>query len=318
MRTPARLSLATAFGLFLWLSLIGVWLSGAGSLASAQQAPAAREAVPAAWSLRDRVAAYVQSDNAKRRTVLETQLKAAGLPYVVEPFEGRAGQPGANVVVQLGDGAREILLVAHYDAVVMIDGRLSHGVVDNAASVVALIETARRLKADKLRHRIRILFTDQEELGLVGAGKWIEAHGLSRVAAVINADVGGYGDTMMYGENNGPQSAGLLRAVREVCAARALACVGYPQYPPSDDRAFVAAGAATLSLGFQDAVGAHQMWLALNGGMSALARGFAPKVFQLIHTPGDRIEEIDPATIALAAETYAALVRKLDAELGPR
>jgi Zn-dependent M28 family amino/carboxypeptidase len=237
---------------------------------------------------------------------------------VVEPFEGRAGQPGANVVVQLGDGAREILLVAHYDAVVMIDGRLSHGVVDNAASVVALIETARRLKADKLRHRIRILFTDQEELGLVGAGKWIEAHGLSRVAAVINADVGGYGDTMMYGENNGPQSAGLLRAVREVCAARALACVGYPQYPPSDDRAFVAAGAATLSLGFQDAVGAHQMWLALNGGMSALARGFAPKVFQLIHTPGDRIEEIDPATIALAAETYAALVRKLDAELGPR
>lgn len=278
--------------------------------ASAQEAP----------DLRARVAAYVQPTNEARTGVVVDQLRAAGFEPVVETFTGGNRQTGEmegrNVVVTIGDGPREILLTAHYDAVRLRDGTMAHGVVDNAASVVAVIEAAKVLRAKSLNHRVRIVLFDQEELGLIGARKWIEAHGLADVAAVVNSDVAGYGDTMMYGQNNGAQSALVTRAVQELCAERAMQCVGYPVYPPSDDRAFSAAGAPVVSLGFQEEVGAHQMWLAFNGGeTTGLAEGFVPRVFQLIHSADDTMEQIDPATVALAGEVYAAVVERLDRQL---
>lgn len=270
--------------------------------------------------LRAQVAAYVQPTNEARTQVVVDQLRAAGFEPTVETFAGgnpRAGEmEGRNVVVTIGDGPREILLTAHYDAVKLRDGTMSHGVVDNAASVVGVIEAAKILKGKNLNHRVRIILFDQEELGLIGAKKWIEAHGLTNVAAVVNSDVAAYGDTLMYGQNNGAQSAFVTRAVQAVCSERALQCVGYPEYPPSDDRAFSAAGAPVVSLGFQDQVGAHQMWLAFNGGeANGLAEGFTPQVFRLIHSSDDTMEHVDPATVKTAGETYAAVVERLDAQL---
>jgi len=270
--------------------------------------------------LRAQVAAFVQPSNEARTAVVVAQLRAAGFEPAIETFAGGNGRTGEmegrNVVVTIGDGPREILLTAHYDAVKLRDGTMSHGVVDNAASVVGLIEAAKILRGKALNHRIRIILFDQEELGLIGARKWIEAHGLANVAAVVNSDVAGYGDTMMYGQNNGPQSAFVTRAVQELCAERAMQCVGFPVYPPSDDRAFSAAGAPVVSLGFQDEIGAHQMWLAFNGGeANGLAEGFVPQVFRLIHSAEDTMDKLDPATVALAGATYAALVERLDAQL---
>ncbi|PQZ82970.1 MULTISPECIES: M20/M25/M40 family metallo-hydrolase [unclassified Brevundimonas] len=272
-----------------------------------------------AEALKAQVGAYVQPSNSERMNVLVGQLRAAGFNPTIETFEGggRAGpMQGSNVVVTIGEGAKEILLTAHYDAVKLRDGTMSQGVIDNAGSVVALIEAAKILRDKPLSHRVRVIFFDQEELGLIGAKKWIEAHGVANVAAVVNSDVAAYGDTMMYGQNNGPQSAFVTRATQELCAERALQCVGFPEYPPSDDRAFSAAGAPVVSLGFQDEVGAHQMWLAFNGGKeNGLAEGFVPQVFRVIHSKDDAIEAVEGATIATAGATYAALIQKLDAQL---
>jgi Zn-dependent M28 family amino/carboxypeptidase len=288
--------------------------------------PAAAQEV----DLRAQVAAYIQPTNEARTQVVVEQVRAAGFEPVVETFAGGNRQTGEmdgrNVVFTLGEGEREILLTAHYDAVRLRDGSMSQGVVDNAASVVGVIEAAKRLRDADLDHRVRVILFDQEELGLIGARKWIEAHGLANVAAVVNSDVAAYGDTMMYGLNNGAQSGGVVRAVREVCAERVLHCVGFPVYPPSDDRAFSGAGLGgeaapaavvpTVSLGFQDHVGAHQMWLAFNGGeTNGLAEGFVPRVFQLIHSADDTMEHVDPATVRTAGETYAALIERLDRQL---
>ena len=267
-------------------------------------------------NLREAVAAYDQPSNAERLAVLTGQLEAAGLDYEIQTFEGGArGQPmtGSNVVVTLGEGERDLLLTAHYDAVVLQSGELADGLVDNAASAVALIEAAKVLRERDLNHRVQIIFFDQEELGLIGAHRWIEANGTDRVTAVVNSDVAAFGDALMYGENNGERSGFVLTALREECAERALTCVGFPVYPPSDDRAFIAAEVPVVSLGFQNRVGAHQMWLAFNGGETpGLAQGFVPEVFQLIHSEGDAIEAVDPATVALAAEVYADLITRLD------
>lgn len=291
-------------------------LASAVAAAALLSTPAAAQDAEA---LKAQVGAYVQPSNAERMTVLVGQLRAAGFNPTVETFEGggRAGpMQGANVVVTIGDGPKESLLTAHYDAVKLRDGTMSQGVIDNAGSVVALIEAAKILRDKPLTHRVRVIFFDQEELGLIGARKWIEAHGVANVAAVVNSDVAAYGDTLMYGQNNGPQSAFVTRATQELCAERAMQCVGFPEYPPSDDRAFSAAGVPVVSLGFQDEVGAHQMWLAFNGGKdNGLAEGFVPQVFRVIHSRDDAIEAVEGATIATAGATYAALIQKLDAQL---
>lgn len=288
-------------------------------------APASAEDAAYLERLRGAVASFVKPTNAERAEVLLAMLRATSFEPEVETFQGGNPQTGPmegrNISVFLpsvrDESMGEILLVAHYDAVKLRDGSMSHGVVDNAASVVALVEAIRLIGAKHLGHDVRVIFTDQEELGLIGARKWIEAHGLTNVVAVVNSDVAAYGDTMMYGQNNGPQSAGVTRAVQALCAERAMQCVGYPIYPPSEDRAFSAAGAPTVSLGFQDQIGAHQMWLAFNGGENnGLAPGFVPQVFKLIHSSDDTMEHVDPATVRTASEVYAALVERLSGQLG--
>ena len=264
------------------------------------------------------VAAFVQPTQEGRLSALKAQLDAAGLAYTVETFEGsRTPDPaGYNVVVRLGPAeGREILLTAHYDAVVMKGGKLVDGAVDNAASVVAMIEAARRLNG-RTQHPVRLILFDQEELGLVGAREWIKAHGVENVAAVINADVNGNGDTLMYGLNSGDQSAFIVDAVKSVCAERAMSCLDFPEYPPSDDVAFAAAKAPVISLGHQPRAEAEKLRaFLLNPPTSGSGPFEVPAVLALIHTPNDTIDKVEPATLAQAAATFEALALKLDAQL---
>lgn len=279
-------------------------------------------AVPAAAqdsgaAIQSAAAAFVKPTNAERMAVIVDQLTAAGLPHEIQAFDGgnpRTGpMAGSNVVVTLGDGPRDIVLTAHYDAVKLRDGSMSQGIVDNAGSVLAMIEAMKTLKGQTTGHRLIFVLTDQEELGLIGAKAWLDAHDKSRIHAVINADVAAYGRTVMYGENNGAQSAFVLTALRSQCAEQAVNCLAFPVYPPSDDRVFSAAGVPVVSLGTQDAIGAHQMWLAFNGGEdNGLKEGFVPPVFQRIHSPEDKLSYLNGEDVARFGRFIADLTLRLD------
>jgi Peptidase family M28 len=259
------------------------------------------------------VAAFAQPTHDARFEALNFQLDSAGLPYTVEEFPGRRVTPGRNVIVRTAPStARQILLTAHYDAVELKDGKLVDGVVDNAASVVAMIEAARRLKG-RTKHPVTLFLTDQEELGLLGARAFITAHGVDNLAAVINADINANGDTLMHGLNNGAQSAFITEAVRELCAELKRSCLDFPEYPPSDDRAFSAAGAPTISLGHQPKAEAEKLRAFMLKALDPAAP--PPEILTLIHTPNDAIARVEPATLALAADFFTALVLKLDGEL---
>ncbi|GLK49049.1 hypothetical protein GCM10017620_20220 [Brevundimonas intermedia] len=262
-------------------------------------------------------AAFVKPTNAERMAVIVDQLTAAGLPHQIQAFDGgnqRTGPvAGSNVVVTLGDGPKDIVLTAHYDAVKLRDGSMSQGIVDNAGSVLAMIEAMKALKGQTTGHRLIFVLTDQEELGLIGAKAWLDAHDKTRIHAVINADVAAYGRTVMYGENNGAQSGFVLTALRSQCAEQGVDCVAFPVYPPSDDRVFSAAGVPVVSLGTQDAVGAHQMWLAFNGGEdNGLKEGFVPPVFQRIHSTEDKLSYLNGEDVARFGRFIADLTLRLD------
>lgn len=274
----------------------------------------------ASQRLYDQVLTLARPSADVRREAVLALVRRAGFEPDVESFAGgTTGQPleGHNIsFVVPGDGncGCEILLTAHYDAVNLDNGDLVDGLVDNGGSVVAVIEAARQLRDDNLYHDVRVVLFDQEELGLLGSRAWIAAHGTGHAVAVVNSDVAAFGDTMMYGQNNGPQSLFVTQAVQRVCSERELQCVGYPNYPPSDDRPFTADGTPVVSLGFQTEIGAHQMWLILNAprDQSGLAADFLPDVFGIIHSANDNASRVEAPTLLLAAETYAAVIIEID------
>ena len=305
------------------LTLLGASLAlFASACATSAPQTAAPEPVAADATAMGRLAALATPDNDARRDVIVRQLTSAGFNVAIETFDGgTAGAPetGYNIVATLGEAGsarkqpREILMVAHYDAI-QLDGKPTMGIVDNAASVVAMTAAAEKLKSARLKHRVRVLFTDQEELGLLGAKAWIAAHGLDAVAAVVNADVTAYGDTLMYGLNTGEQSRPVLVALERVCIRRAMRCKAMAAYPSSDDVAFAKAGAPVVSIGFQPEQEANRLeafMVATEAGQQPDPAEF-PQTLMLIHTPRDTLDKADPETLSTAAATFEALVRELD------
>jgi Zn-dependent M28 family amino/carboxypeptidase len=280
----------------------------AGPLASQAAAPAG----PLAELVR------LQSDsNPGRLQALREILKARGIPFEVQKFAGERGGEGNNLVATFGAGGREIVVGAHYDAVKLTDGTLSRGMVDDGAGVIALVRLAEALRGRPLRHRVRIAFFDQEELGLLGSQAFVAARRPADVAANVNVDIVAYGDTLIFGGGKGEANDPIVRALLRVCAARRLACLGFsPHFPAGDDRSFNAAAIPNVSIAFVPAAEAHQLWLMMNGGKdSGLREGFTPTTLQNMHSPGDMLEKVDPATIDRTSGLLQDLVLELDSTL---
>jgi hypothetical protein len=114
--------------------------------------------------------------------------------------------PYSNVVAVLPgrDRSKEaIALMAHYDSVPW-----SFGASDDAAGVSTLLETARVLSAGQRSLRdVVFLATDAEEVGLIGAQQFFDAHPLAtKVGAVVNVEArGSRGRAIMFqtSEKNG-------------------------------------------------------------------------------------------------------------------
>lgn len=257
-----------------------------------------------------------------RFDALTALLDERGLDYEIQAFPNpRADEvgpaEGRNLIVTIGDGDREIVVGAHADAAILQDGSLSHAMVDNAASVVVLTRLAASLEERDLRHRIRIVFFDLEELRLLGSEHFVDTLDRDRVTAMVNLDINGYGDTVIYGPAAGSGNDAVYDAVRHACADGGHECLEFDQFPQSDDRSFQAAGIPNVSLGTLPRVEAHQMWLMLNAGPeSGLRERFAPPIFQTIHTSNDTADKLDAAAMTLAYEMVLGLVREVDQQ-GP-
>jgi Zn-dependent M28 family amino/carboxypeptidase len=242
-------------------------------------------------------------------------LRARNLTFTVERFtidKPRGREPrteGRNVVVSLGDGPGELLIGAHYDAVRLADGTLSKGAVDNGASSVLLVRLAEALRAEKLALRLRIVWFDMEELGLLGSARYVQQHASDRIVAMLNLDINAYGTTVVFGPSERADNAGLRRAFVQTCAAEDVACVGFAQMPPGDDRSFVKAGIPTVSFGVVPALDAHQLWLMVNGAGAGLAQGATPAILRTIHTAEDTSAKVDAETMARVLRFTLSLAR---------
>lgn len=272
------------------------------------------------------IVALAADSNPGRRAALEAILSNLGVTYETEAFTitPRASYPrteGANLIVTLGTGPGDIVLGAHYDAVWLSEGVLSRGAVDNGASILILARLAERLAGVRLRHRVRIVFFDMEEIGLEGSRAYVNAYGpQTRVA--VNLDVNGYGDTILYGPSAAPGNAALYDLMRQHCLEDGIPCVEFPRYPSSDHLSFQRAGIPNISLSILPESEAEDLLLYENppqgdenppqGGRG---RGSVPRVLAMIHSPADTPDQVEPSALELGVRSLEAFLRLLDRTL---
>ena len=252
--------------------------------------------------------------NEARFDALTAILRARNIAFEVQPFtieKAMGKEPrteGRNVVASFGTCPEELVVGAHFDAARLADGSLSRGAVDNAASSIILVRLAEALAAEKLPLRVRVVWFDMEELGLIGSRQYVKQGG-ARIVGMLNFDINAYGDTILFGPSEREDNLALRRSLLQTCAAQDIGCVRFAQMPPGDDRSFVAAGIPALSIGMLPALEAHQLWLMMNGGASSgLAQGMAPDIIKTIHTSGDTSAKVNGEAMARAVRFVRALV----------
>lgn len=178
-----------------------------------------------------------------------------------------------------------IVLMAHYDSV---PG--APGAADNASGTAILLETLRALRpGPPLRNDLLVLFTDAEEQGLTGAYGFVRSNArMANVRLVVNLDTFMYGPAVMSRTN--PQN-GWVIAQLAASGVRPLA-VSWSQDVArllpidTDFTPFAEAGVA-----------GYHFWTVYSYPES--------------HSPADRPEIVDPASVQQGGAQVLALVRYL-------
>ena len=276
--------------------------------------PTAAAAAPLFANAVADVARMERETNEARFDAVAAMLNERSIAFEVEPFtiEPNKREPrtqGRNIVVTIAGRTPEMVVGAHYDAARLADGTLSKGAVDNAASSVVLVRLAETLTKTRPKTRVRIVFFDMEELGLFGSAAFVRAHRDRQVRVMVNLDVNGFGDTVIFGPRAGAGDVP-FRALRSVCLAIGSRCVEYPTMPPSDNLSFQKGGIPAVSIATVSELQAHQLWLLMNGGKaSGLQAGFTPEILRTIHTAADTSALIDREAMVRAYRLALGLIR---------
>jgi hypothetical protein len=169
-----------------------------------------------------------------------------------------------NILVRLPGtqtGGKAVLLSAHYDSVPH-----SAGASDDGSGVVTLLETLRCLRAGSpLANDIIFLFTDAEEVGLLGAKAFVEKHSAAKdVKVALNFDViGKSGASIMFEttKNNGWLIDELAKAAPKPVTT-SLAAEFYHHMPNLSDLTYLASdGVQGLNFAYIDGNYAHHTQL---------------------------------------------------------
>ena len=147
--------------------------------------------------------------HAAARDYILKELAAMGLQPEVQEANVVSSRPDGNLlaavvrnVVARLKGTSEgkaLLLAGHYDTVPN-----APGASDDGASVATMLETLRALKAGPpLNNDVIFLFTDAEELGLLGAKAFVDQHAWAKdVGLVLNFEARGTGGPVVMFETS--------------------------------------------------------------------------------------------------------------------
>ncbi|MEQ1855041.1 MAG: M20/M25/M40 family metallo-hydrolase [Longimicrobiales bacterium] len=182
-------------------------------------------------------------EHARVRDYLLGRLGSLGLEPVVQTATATIQRGSAvrtatvrNVMARLPgtNPTGAVLVTAHYDS-----RELSPGAGDDGSGLVAILEAVRALQAGgPVRNDVIVLFTDAEELGLLGARAFVDEHPwLDDVSLVLSFEMRGAGGPSIMFETN-EQSGWVVRALADFDPkpfANSLAYEVYERLPNDTD-----------------------------------------------------------------------------------
>jgi hypothetical protein len=265
-------NVAVALAAFIFVAAL-VWLS----IALVQPPRAVPEGAPAGEFSSGRAMRHVRaiaqrphptgSEEIERvRRYVIGELSALGVNAEVQttevvPRQASDGRPVTaarvqNIMARVPgtSNSKALMLAVHYDSVPM-----GPGASDDAAGIATLLETLRVLKTDAaLKNDLIFLFTDAEELGLVGARGFAEEHPWMRdVGLVLNFEARGAGGPSFMFETSDGNGALIreLAAAAPHTVANSLMYAVYKRLPNDTDMTvFKRAGAAGLNFAYADRI----------------------------------------------------------------
>jgi hypothetical protein len=193
-----------------------------------------------------------------------------------------------NIVARLkgsGNGNKALLMTAHYDTMPN-----TPGAADDGASVATLLETLRALKSGPaLSDDIIFLFTDGEEMGLLGAKAFVDEHPWAKdVGVVLNFEArGDGGPVVMFETSSG--NGWLIGEFAEAAPHPVANSLSYEIYRllPNDTDMTVFKGANLAGLNFANIDG-----------------------FMRYHTQADNLANIDERSLQHHGSYALALARR--------
>lgn len=240
-------------------------------------------------------AEYLRRELASLGLVADTQRATVGQLHDETLVVARV----ENVVGRLlgEEHRRALLLLAHYDSTPQ-----APGAGDDASGVATILETLRALRAtgEPLARDLVVLFTDAEELGLLGAHAFVDAHPWAAdIGAVLNFEGrGSAGPSLMF-ETGHPNRAA-IRLFQEVVPeprASSLTDAVYQRMPNDTDFTV-----------FRRELGLPGLNFAFMEGLTRY------------HSPLDTPRNLDPRSLQHHGDAALALGRALTADatlLGP-
>ena len=229
--------------------------------------------------------------NDRVRARLVAELRALGLSPEVRERMNCNGMPKSrsvscsltrNLVASIGpDSGRRLLINAHYDST-----PTGPGASDDGIGVAVMLEIAALLRASPPRRPVTLLFNEGEEFGLNGARAFVESDPLAReVDSLVNVESRGVsGPALMFETStpNGPALANYGRATIR-------------PYANSISTDFAALIPNTTDV----TVFKERGWQTLNYSIIGNEARY--------HSPGDRLEALDRASLHhLGSEVLAA------------
>ena len=230
--------------------------------------------------------------NRRAREYIIGQLHSYGFSVRVQETDAARVQLGATVrvanIIATRPGPRRqvIALVSHYDSVP--DGP---GAADDGAGVAVCLEAGRVLaQRERPNHPLALIFTDGEELGLMGAAAVMKDPIMASAGAVLNFEAIGSGPPGLLFET-GPGSGGLLEAWARSAPAPAGASYIVEVYKrlPNDTDFTLFKRAGIRGLNF-----------------APIGDGYS------YHTARDTPERLDPAVVRQIGENTVATVEAID------
>jgi hypothetical protein len=249
----------------------------------------------------------------ERGEFIKEQLRKMGVGFVTAPFKNipRSKRDtvviaGENIIVRLGQGAKRLVVGAHYDA-----SKDSPGANDNGSGVAVMLALIRNLQNLEWNYSVDFCFFDQEEMKMAGSKHYIEQFVVPKKhLAMINLDIEGAGDEVFVGpvvRNN----QFLMKYIHEAAQITGFPLVESSDYPASDHESFGQYRLQNISLSIVPKGDGDRLTKYVQNGDKPDSLD-APKILSVVQTADDRSNLVSPASLKMSYEFTKTLLFQLN------